>query len=364
MNCTPIDAKTVDWQSLDNFADRTVFQTVEWLNFVADTQKARPVIAELRENGRLVGYFSGLTVTKFGIKILGSSFPGWTTPYIGFNLLPGASRAAALAAVERMAWSTLKCLHMEISDPLFKVEEGAELGFTCQFYTSYRSDLTKSEEELFKGMDSACRRCIRKAEKSGVVIEEAHDKSFADEYYEQLKDVFAKQRLAPTYDRNRVRSLVKHVGPTGRLLLLRARDPEGRCIATGIFPAFNKIAEFWGNASYQASQILRPNEAIHWYAMRYWKRRGIEIYDWGGESRYKEKYGCQIHRVPWFTKSRYEFLSRLRDEAKDIFAMKTRVLGWFQSKPNHRKEADAGTQEQMNLQQRKRSEGSNDQTGD
>lgn len=339
IKCVPIDLTTVDWKALDGYLDRTVFQTREWLNFVAATQHATPLVAEVRQDGNLVGYFSGLTVTKFGVRILGSSFPGWTTPYIGFNLLPGVSRAAALAAVESMAWSLLKCLHIEISDPEFSTEDGEEQGFERQFYTSYRTDLTKSEEELFNAMDSACRRCIRKAEKSGVVIEEAHDEAFAGEYYEQLKEVFAKQGLVPTYDLNRVRTLIKHLEPTGKILLLRARDPQGKCIATGIFPGFNKIAEFWGNASCQAGQILRPNEAIHWYAMRYWKRRGVAIYDWGGEGAYKEKYGCQLHRVPWFTKSRYEFISRLKGEAKEMFAMKQRFLGWFQTRANG-KDAD------------------------
>jgi hypothetical protein len=332
MKCTPINLKTVDWRVLDGFADRTVSHTRAWLNFIAETQSATPVIAELREDGKLVGYFSGLTVTKFGVRILGSSFPGWTTPYIGFNLEPGVLRAAALAAVERMAWDTLKCLHMEVSDPGFATEDGEGLDFNCEFYTSYRTDLTKSEEELFSAMDSSCRRCVRKAEKSGVVIEEAHDDQFASEYYEQLKEVFAKQGLVPTYDMARVRALVKHLHPTGRVLLVRARDPEGRCIATGIFPGFNKIAEFWGNASRSAHQVLRPNEAIHWYVMRYWKCRGAEVYDWGGEGTYKEKYGCQVHRVPWFTKSRYEFISKLRGQARAMFAKKQKMLGWFQGK--------------------------------
>jgi hypothetical protein len=332
MKCTLIDPKTADWHALNAFGDRTVFQTWEWLSFISETQNATPVIAEIREAGRLVGYFSGLTVTKLGVRILGSSFPGWTTPYIGFNLLPGASRAAALAAVEGLAWNSLKCLHMEVSDPHFAPADGEELGFACQYYTSYITDLTKSESELFNSMDSACRRCIRKAEKSGVVIEEAHNAGFADEYYEQLKDVFAKQGLVPTYNVDRVRALVKHLEPTGRILLLRALDSEGKCIATGISPGFNKIAEFWGNASFRSSQGLRPNEAIHWYVMRYWKGRGAEIYDWGGEGTYKEKYGCKLHRVPWFTKSRYQIVSRLRDEAKQMYARKQRLLGWLSAR--------------------------------
>jgi hypothetical protein len=331
MKCSFVDIDSADWERLDAFADRTVFQTREWISFVKESQKATPVLAELHDGGAVVGYFTGLTFSRFGVKVLGSSFPGWTTPYIGFNLVPGASRAAALQALETAVWDELKCLHMEVSDPNFTLEDGQKLGFQCEAYDSYRTDLSKSEDKIFNAMNSACRRCIRKAEKSGVTIEEAHDHGFADEYYQQLKDVFAKQGLVPTYGVDRVRSLIKHMEPTGKVLLLRARDPEGKCIATGIFPGFNKIAEFWGNASFRQSQSLRPNELIHWYAMRYWKSRGVAIYDWGGGGTYKEKYGCVPYSVPWFTKSRYEVVSRLRDEARKAFARKQRFMGWLQS---------------------------------
>lgn len=333
MKCEIIDFEKADFKELDAFADRTVFQTREWVRFVAETQAATPVLARLSDSGRTLGYFTGLTFTRFGVKVLGSSFPGWTTPYMGFNLAEGCSRAEALAAVEAVAWNELNCMHMEISDPHFDERDGEALGFKTSHYISYRTDLTKPEEELFQSMDSACRRCVRKAEKSGVTIEEAHDPQFADEYYEQLKDVFAKQGLVPTYDVERVRALVRNLEPSGNVLLLRARDPEGKCIATGIFPGFNRIVEFWGNASFRAYQGLRPNEYIQWYVMRYWKKRGAQIYDWGGEGTYKEKYGCVPHRVPWFIKSRYEFVSRLRDGAKKVYRGKQRLMGWWQGDP-------------------------------
>ena len=341
MKCNLIELGKVDWQRLDQFEDRTVFQTREWLQFLAETQHATPIVAELTDGGTTAGYFSGLVFRRFGLRILGSSFPGWTTPYIGFNLLPGFSRPAALAAVEDAVLGALKCIHLEISDPNLSEEDGRSLGFRCEYYASYRTDLRRPEDEIFNSMESACRRCIRKAEKSGVIIEEARDLAFADEYYQQLRDVFARQGLVPTYDLERVRAVIRNLQPAGRLLLLRARDPQGRCIATGIFPGFNKIAEFWGNASVRTAQILRPNEAIHWYAMRYWRNRGVEIYDWGGEGKYKEKYGCTPHRVPWFSMSRYKLVWKLRNEAKRAFERKQRALGWLRAKP----QSDLGTNE-------------------
>jgi hypothetical protein len=101
MKARLLDPTEISWDALDRFRDRTVFQTREWVNFVAETQHATPVIAELRDGGDVAGYFTGLTFTRFGIRILGSSFPGWTTPYMGFNLIDEAGRRDALEALER-----------------------------------------------------------------------------------------------------------------------------------------------------------------------------------------------------------------------------------------------------------------------
>lgn len=327
MKATILDPANVPWNALDAFEDRTVFQTREWLAFLEETQGARPVIAELREGGEVAGYYAGLTFQRFGIRILGGSFPGWTTPYIGFNLREGAPRREALAAIERLAFDDLRCLHMEISDRGLSVEDGRALGFEIGSLESYETDLRQTEEEIFRRMTSACRRCIRKAEKSGVTVEETRDPAFAEEYYDQLLDVFRKQKLAPSYGVERVRALVRHLAPTGRLLLIRALDPEGKCMGTGIYPGFNKIALFWGNASYRSMQILRPNETLHWYAMRYWKARGIEVFDWGGGGTYKEKYGPEPSATVWLSKSKYKTLGRLRNAAKAVVAARLRLVG-------------------------------------
>jgi hypothetical protein len=316
MKAAILNPSDVPWSALDAFEDRTVFQTREWLEYLAETQRARPIVAELRERGEIAGYFTGLTFQRFGIRILGGSFPGWTTPYIGFNLKNGASRTAALEVVERLAFGELKCLHMEISSRGFTGADAEGLGFRMRPLESQETDLRLSEEEIFGLMTSACRRCIRKSEKNGVRIEETRDPAFAEEYHDQLEDVFQKQRLVPTYNVERVRALIRHLAPTGRLLLLRAIGPDGKCIGTGIYPGFNKTALFWGNASYRATQILRPNEALHWYAMRYWRARGVESFDWGGAATYKEKYGPRPFATPWFSKSKYRALDSLRDAAQ------------------------------------------------
>lgn len=304
-----------DWETMDRLPDRVLFQSRDWLEFLARTQSAEPVVAELRRAGDLVGYFTGAIVRRFGVRILGSPFPGWTTPWMGFNLTGDATRREATVALLAFARRTLRCVHVELKDRRLGVEDVEGLGLQCTRTVSFEIDLARPEDEIFAGMSSACRRAIRKGAKSGVVVEEAEGRDFADEYYAQLVDVFAKQSLRPTYDAERVRELISCVHPSGRLLLLRAVGPDGDRLATGIFPAMNGTAYFWGGASWRQHQILRPNEAIFWYAIRYWRDRGMTLLDMGGGGDYKRRYGPREVSIPFFRAASVPGLLRARDVA-------------------------------------------------
>jgi hypothetical protein len=238
---------------------------------------------------------------------------------MGFNLGPDVARSDALGALEKFAFRDLGCMHLEVTDRHFTLEDGAALGYAHRLVRTLVTDLTLDEDLLLGNMSSACRRAIRKAEKSGVTVEPADPKGFAKEYGAQLEDVFAKQDLRPTYSHTRVQALIDHVYPSGDLLLARVRDPEGRCIATGIFPGFNGFSFFWGNGSLRAHQILRPNEALHWFAMRYWKQRGMRQHDWGGANAYKTKYGVVPFTTVALRRSRYAVLQHARDLAERLY---------------------------------------------
>jgi hypothetical protein len=312
---------------LDTFEDGTIFQTPNWMSFIAETQKAEPVFASLQDGTRTLGYFSGLIVRRFGLKILGSPLPGWTTSYMGMNLSQGVSRRLGLEAVVRLAFEELNCVHVEMMDRNVSVDDARDLGFEVRTFAGFEIDLNRPEDRLFANMTSACRRCIRRAEKCGVIIEEAHDHAFADDYYAQLQEVFRKQSLVPPYGIDRVRALIDHLFDTGHLLLLRARDPHGRCIATGIFPAMKSTMYFWGGASRRDSLGYRPNEVLHWHAMKYWKARGIRRYDMGGGGEYKRKFGGHQIAVPWIRKSKHPGLAGLREVARQTAGWRQWALG-------------------------------------
>ena len=123
-------------------------------------------------------------------------------------------------------------------------------------------------------MEGSCRRNIRKAVRCGLRIRECNDDSFVDHYYAQLEDVFAKDGLVPTYGKKRVRALMRHLLPEGKVLPLQAIDPEGNCIASMITVASNETAFLWGSTSWRTFQYLRPNELLMWSSIQHWKSRG------------------------------------------------------------------------------------------
>ena len=311
----------VDWSYLDSFPDRTLFQTKPWLEFIAESQRAKPIVLEVKIDRQPVGFFTGLTITKGGLRILGSPFPGWSTSYLGFNLMAGADRSALVEPLAKFAFRELGCWHVELMDRHLTVDHMDNLGWRGRNFNNTEIDLSISEDAIFDNMKGSCRTSIRKSEKSGVTVEIAQDGEFPSEYYTQLTEVFAKQGLKPTHSIDRIHLLIRHLSHSGNLLLLRARNADGVCIATGIYPAFRDRMYFWGGASLREYQILQPNEPVQWYAMRYWKARGALACDMGGGGDYKLKYGGQPLIVPWRRKSRSVLVSGFRTLAQ-------RAYGW------------------------------------
>jgi CelD/BcsL family acetyltransferase involved in cellulose biosynthesis len=306
------------WSELDSYADRNVFQTRAWLQFLARAQNAEPVVAALEDDGDTVGWFTGMVQRRFGVRLLGSPFPGWNTSYLGFNLKPGVDRRAAFEALPKFAFGELRCAHLEVRCRNVGFHDLEGLGFERgHTFRTYTLDLRPTQTEIFSRMSSACRRAVRKSEKAGVVVEETNDVEFAGEYFAQLVDVFDKQNLRPHFGIERVRILLEEILPTGNVLLLRARVGDA-CVATGIFPVFNGVAYFWGGASFRSGQWARPNEAIMWHAICALRDRGTKELDMGGEGTYKEKYGPAPTPVPLYMQSRWRAVTAARNRAERI----------------------------------------------
>ena len=212
------------------------------------------------------------------------------------RLQPRARRRAGgrgARALLPFVFHELGCLHLELADPLLTRADVEPLRLRRPRRPRRSCPIPRRATRTRSSRACRARRgaAVRKSEKCGVTIEEAAPEGFADEYYEPPR---RRLRQAASCGRRTVRArverLIRNVHPSGDLLLLRARDrrrPEHRDRdLPGLQPPLVLLGQ---REPPRATRSLRPNEAIHWAAMRHWQARGMAYHDWGGGGDYKRE---------------------------------------------------------------------------
>jgi CelD/BcsL family acetyltransferase involved in cellulose biosynthesis len=307
--------------------DAEVYHSSAWLKFLAASQGAEPVVAVVRADGRPVGHVVGAIARRLGFRILGSPMRGWTTQCMGFLLEADVDRRAAAKALLPFAFRDLGCVHVELADRSMTVDQMSRSGYCVETGQTFVVELDQPEEAIFRRMRSTTRNYIRQAVRRGLVVEQATEASFADEYHAQLVDVFAQQGLVPTYHAERVRHLIHALQPTGQLLLLGVRDPSGTLLATLVTVAGRQTAVLWGAAFLRSMAAVHPNEMLHWEAIRHWRAAGVSRYDMGGGGDYKAKYGGVVTPTVHFYRSRWAVLGVGRSAVRRLFRARQVVFG-------------------------------------
>lgn len=315
-----IKFEDIDITEYNGFLNKTVFTTKCWIDFVREDSEAEPVIVRIMEKERFIGYFTGLLTTKFGIKILGSPFSGWSTCYMGIDTDFLEEKCEIIKQLVPFLFQHTKCIYMEIIDRNVSVERAEKYGFKAYSVETLELPIGMDDTALFKQMKTDCRNFIRQFERRGARLEIATpDDLFAEQYYAQLEDVFAKQGLVPTYPLEKVKCLMKNMCESDDILCLRVMSPDDRCIATSIFLGSKKKFFFWGGASFRTDQSYRPNEYMIWTAIKYWRDRGCEMFDMVGVRDYKRKFGSHEENYARMVFAKYGILIRMRDMAQKLY---------------------------------------------
>ncbi len=296
-------------RALSRSAEAEVYHSSAWLGFLAATQGVEPIVATVLRGDRPAGLFAGGIVRRGGLRILGSPARGWSTPFQGFALEPGLDRVAALEALWRFALDDLGCVHVELADRWLTTEDARAAGWQTESGLSFVAELGGTEDEVFARLRRTTRQEIRKAIRAGVTVEPATDLLFADEYYNFLRLVYAHDGLAPAYTVTRVRELMRNLGPTGHLLALRVKAPDGDTIATSLSVGFGQTAAAWGVAFDRRDTRFHPMELLWWENLRHWHARGAVRFDLVGQGEYKAKYGGEATRTCHAHRSKHRILA-------------------------------------------------------
>lgn len=309
----------------------TVFSTFEWIEFLEKNQKATPLILELKEedNGQILGYFVGLIIKKAGIRILGSPFDGWLTPDMGFIRIKDLNINEALREVAKYAFRKKRCWYVQINDKNIKEDE---LDNSIKYIPGriVYLDISKSQDEILNNFKKNGRRDVRAFYRKGARIEKVpFDKRFADIYYEQLIDVFAKQSLEPFYDKQKIYDLAEaFTDKQDCVLALMAFNEDDKCIATLLSFGLGDWAYYLGAASFREYQKLLPNEGLFWEFVKYWNEKGIKHLDLVGYREYKMKYNPDLVSSPVIYFEKIPGMLWMKKKARNII-MKVRKIKYI-----------------------------------
>lgn len=333
---TEIPLDQINAKDFNDFPTKTVFTTLEWIEFIGADQKAKPIILKIQNGCKEIGYFSGAVSSMYGVKIFGSPFRGWSTCFMGIDMEESAMEeiVPVYKALIVYLFNKYGCHFLEIVDRNITFIQAKQLTDHVRIANTLEVDIGLTNEQIFRGFKGDCRNFIRQFERRGASIERVEPtEEFAIEYYKQLEDVFAKQGLVPTYSLKKVITLLNSLKNTEYILCLQVKSPDGEKIASSIFLGFGRKFFFWGGASYRQHQMYRPNEYMIWYAIQYWKEKGCTIFDMVGIREYKRKFGSIEIEYPRMIFSRYLVLVKLRIVAERLYYKMIRIKGLFVKKP-------------------------------
>jgi len=245
--------------------------------------------------------------TKKGgiLKLAGAPLPGCFTPYMDPVWLKDIDDHVKIKIIYEQDRFLLKNGFSYIerrsrNDCLvekMKNNSKYEISFPETFILKIEPDI----EIMWKKMQGRSRNMVRKAEKYGVrVVQGSGSISEIERFYNMLKIVFAKSNSSPPHPLSLYKSIVRHLMPENRLLILSAVLNE-KIIAMGIFVHDSKEMHFLSGASLPEAYKTGANNLIQWYAIKFAVENRLKIYDLGGKGipsidKFKASFGGEVHR--------------------------------------------------------------------
>ena len=309
------------WKVIEGTYDGTLYKTKAWFDYLA-YQHCAPFIAEVLQDGNLVGYFVG-ELLKRGVWTLGAPLEGVGTGNQGLAMLKETSAPERIEIYEELAKWVFKnryAVLLQVEDWQLEIYDFEGKEYLMEYHDSGWVDLTADEETMWhRTSQKSCRYMINKAKKQGVFVRETNDpKAFLEVHYDQHRDVMRRKGLSPLRSKENLGELIKATYPD-RLLLLEAVTADGKIVGTGMYPVGGGSSCLFMVAAKQEDLVYCPNEILMWEALIRCKARGARFFNMNGVMPYKMKYGTLRDYRPRIVLIKHKRLLLMRKFFKNIY---------------------------------------------
>lgn len=162
-------------------------------------------------------------------------------------------------------------------------------------FWGHQLELEADEAAQAARVESAARRAVRKAEKSGVAVEFAQDSAALRAFYDLLC-LTRKRHGVPPQPWNFFAKIHRHILATGQGWVVLARH-QNIPVAGAVFFHFGRTAIFKYGASDETRQEIRANNLVMWETIKRYGKAGYKSIDFGRTSLGNE--GLRRFKLGW-----------------------------------------------------------------
>lgn len=143
---------------------------------------------------------------------------------------------------------------------------------------SWILDISKSEEEVLKGMRKTTRNLVRRAERDGVVIEEGKNKDAVEKFYAIHEETVSRHNFVP-FPKKYLEKEFEVFSPDDQISVFSASH-EGKVLSSAII-VFHGQSAFYHHGASLASKVP-ASYLLLWAAIREAKKRKIKLFNFWG----------------------------------------------------------------------------------
>lgn len=290
-------------------SDGILYHHPLWLDAVEEGLGLELILLGIYADNELISVLPGFVKQKGPARLFGSPLRGTMTPYLGWlnRQENRPDTQAVLEKIYRFCSGALGCHYVEIGFPESPSDSAGRPvpeGWHTGERQTYVLDLRGGEEALWKNLEQRGRSHVKKARKSGVVVESLTDRRVIDDFYPMLQASFRRHQAVSPHPKRFFEALHERLVPNARMQVLAARH-EGRIIAMGLFAHNQHEIHFVSGASLAEYHHVYPNNLMHWQVIESSTQRGLTKYDFGGKGqpgidKFKETFGPRVHAYASF----------------------------------------------------------------
>ena len=272
---------------LEDFNDANIYQTWAYGEVLGSRGSISHVVLE--KDGEIVAAAQA-RIVKLPVVAAGVAYVRWGPLWRRSALEPDLESFRQIIRALRNEYACKRGLVLRLRPALFR-ERGSEFapilaeeGYRSGPETAERTlrlDLTRSTEDLKKGMRPHWRRYLKVAEKSDLEITEGSACTLFDEFVGIYRELVSRKAFTEPNDIREFRSLQERLPQNLKMKVLLCKA-DGKLCSGLICSAIGDTAIYLYGATSNGGLKSRGSYLLHWKLIEWLKETGIATYDLHG----------------------------------------------------------------------------------